>query len=619
MSQYSVNIVQGSYMAIDHMPAGAISIFFFLVLIVNPLLKIIKRPWAFFPGELLLIFIMMFTASSVTEMGFGSQILPIISGASYYASPENNWGKLILPHLKNWLVVNDPQAVRYFYEGLPRGMKIPYGAWIKPLAAWMPYMFLLYFVMICIMVIFRKEWIEKERLVYPLTRLPLEMVKEDGKKTILPAFFRNPFMWLGFGIAFAFCTINALHNYFHLVPQIKLVNSLPIFRGTNSLPFRISFPVIGFVYLVNLEVSFSLWFFSLLFTVMRGMFDITGISTTENIGIYGCAGYAIFGHLGFGAIITYAGYNLFVAKEHLKDVWRSAIGKKIADDSNEILSYKTAFWGLLIGMFLLTFWLVLSGMSWTIAFLFLLFALVIFFVLTRIICEAGIPTFITPLIASSAVISIFGSKAIGAAGMVALALTYVYSADIRTFLMSPVGQSLRIAEDEKEGKRLLFWAIMAAVFVTIAVSLFLVLRLSYRYGGINLNGWYFGGNPRAPFSYTADLIKNPTGSNAIGWVCRTAGLSVMALLIFIRQRFLWWPIHPIGFPIGMVNWINMLWFSIFIAWLIKKLVLRYGGASVYYKLMYFFLGLPLGTYTAAGIWVIIDLFTGKQGNQVFWI
>ena len=32
IDHYSVDIVHGSYMAIDHMPAGAIFIFFFLVL-----------------------------------------------------------------------------------------------------------------------------------------------------------------------------------------------------------------------------------------------------------------------------------------------------------------------------------------------------------------------------------------------------------------------------------------------------------------------------------------------------------------------------------------------------------------------------------------------------------
>ncbi|MCX8082732.1 MAG: hypothetical protein N3D17_04990, partial [bacterium] len=91
ISQYSVNITHSSYMAIDHMPAGGIFLFFILVLFLNTLLKLIRYNLAFSSGELLFVYIMVLVASSVTEMGFGNQILPIISGPMYYASPENQW------------------------------------------------------------------------------------------------------------------------------------------------------------------------------------------------------------------------------------------------------------------------------------------------------------------------------------------------------------------------------------------------------------------------------------------------------------------------------------------------------------------------------------------------
>jgi len=93
----------------------------------------------------------------------------------------------------------------------------------------------------------------------------------------------------------------------------------------------------------------------------------------------------------------------------------------------------------------------------------------------------------------------------------------------------------------------------------------------------------------------------------------------MSGIMFMRQQFLWWPLHPIGFVIGPVWLMDSLWFSIFIAWLIKKIILKYGGARAYEKSKYFFLGLPLGYYTCAGIWVFIDFIAKKHGNVVFWI
>lgn len=618
----SVDINNGSYLAIDHMPVAAITLFFFLVFFINTLLKRIRQKLAFRPGELLLVYCMMIVACSVTEMGLGSQILPLISAPTYYATPQNEWLNLIVPHLNKNLIVTDPDAVTYFFEGLPKGQSIPWTPWIKPLSLWLPFLLVFYFCTICIVVMLRKQWMEREKLVYPLTILPVEMTKEQnvqGKRSYLPGFFKNPLMWLGFGIAFLAGTFIALHAYNELIPATKLAQKIPIFRNTQNLTFRASFPVIGFVYFANLEVSFSLWFFSLIFQVIRGVFNITGISSTENIGIYGCTGYAIFAHLGTGAMFAMIAYSLYIARNHFRDIWRNALGKKALDDSEEILSYKTAFWGFVLGSLFVLAWLKYSGLSLSIGLVFYVFALIIFLVLTRIVCEAGIPTLVATIISSSIIISMWGSKHLPVSVLVALGLTYVYSADLRTFPMAASSMSLKIMDRFSRVKRYLFWAIMAAIFVNIIATIIFMLKISYKYGGINLNSWFFKGGPQAPFDYIADLIKNPTDSNKIGWLCRGIGLVVMSTLMFMRQQFLWWPLHPIGFVIGPVWLMDELWFSIFIAWLIKKIILKYGGVRVYEKSKYFFLGLPLGFYTCAGIWVFIDFLAKKHGNIVFWI
>jgi len=616
VDHYSTDVVHASYMAIDHMPCGAIFIFFFFVFLVNTILKRINRKIAFSSGELLTIYSMMLVASSVTEMGFGSQILPIISAPTYYSSPENQWDSLIIPYLKKFLIVSDEKAVKYFYEGLPKGEIIPWKVWIYPLLFWLPFIFVLYFVMICIASILRKQWVEREKLVYPLTILPKEMVKEG--KGILPDFFKNPLMWIGFTIAFLIGTSVALNFYFPAFPKIQLVKGIPIFRRTLTLTFRISFPVMGFVYFVNLDVAFSLWFFNLLFKIVKGFFNIAGIASTENVGIYGCAGEAIFAHLGMGAMIMMVGYSLFLWRSHLKDVLNGAIGKKV-DDSDEILSYKSAFWGIVFGSLFMILWLTFSGMKWYISILFLIFAFIIWITLTRIVCEGGIPTLVATTIASSQIVSMFGSKNLTPFTILALALTYVYAADLRTFPLASSSMSLKIIENSEKNRRFFFWAIFLAIIINIITTLILQLKLAYKYGGINLTSWYFIGGPQAPYKYAADIIKNPTTSNKIGWICRGIGFITMGILILARQNFLWWPLHPIGFLIGPVWLMDQLWFSIFVVWLIKKLILKYGGVQVYNKFKYFFLGLPLGLYTCAGIWFIIDLFTGRQGNQIFWI
>ena len=78
----------------------------------------------------------------------------------------------------------------------------------------------------------------------------------------------------------------------------------------------------------------------------------------------------------------------------------------------------------------------------------------------------------------------------------------------------------------------------------------------------------------------------------------------MALLLFLRQRFIWWPLHLLCFPIAP-NYTVVCggWLVISVAWLAKTIVLRYGCIRLYRELMLFFLGLVLGDFLTASLWV----------------
>ena len=59
-----------------------------------------------------------------------------------------------------------------------------------------------------------------------------------------------------------------------------------------------------------------------------------------------------------------------------------------------------------------------------------------------------------------------------------------------------------------------------------------------------------------------------------------------------------------------------MWFSVFVAWLIKSTVLKYGGLTLLNRLKPFFLGLVLGEAVAAGSWILIDYVIGMQNNYL---
>lgn len=145
----------------------------------------------------------------------------------------------------------------------------------------------------------------------------------------------------------------------------------------------------------------------------------------------------------------------------------------------------------------------------------------------------------------------------------------------------------------------------------------MTLKLGYQFGAINANSWFFVHGPQAPFIYTVEHILHPSGPYKLGWFFTGIGSIFTFSLLFMRYRFLWWPFHPLGFVFCGSSLTAWIWFSIFIGWLLKTLLLKYGGAKVYSNARPFFLGLILGQFTASGIWLIIDFFTKTTGNMIF--
>ena len=89
----------------------------------------------------------------------------------------------------------------------------------------------------------------------------------------------------------------------------------------------------------------------------------------------------------------------------------------------------------------------------------------------------------------------------------------------------------------------------------------------------------------------------------------------MGLLLLARRYWVWWPLHPIGFPISAAfHWMA---FNAFLAWLVKGPILRYGGVRAYRQVRPFFLGLILGHFTIFGVFWLIDALTGMIGNSLF--
>jgi hypothetical protein len=91
------------------------------------------------------------------------------------------------------------------------------------------------------------------------------------------------------------------------------------------------------------------------------------------------------------------------------------------------------------------------------------------------------------------------------------------------------------------------------------------------------------------------------------------GFGITALLGFLRLRYAWWPLHPIGFLMVGTYPGAHLWLSIFAGWLCKTLIVRFGGARGYLAGKPFFLGLIVGESAAAGFWLVMGIILSSLG------
>jgi len=615
---YATMVLRGSYMDLDFSTPGAMFILFVLVVISGGLLKRVAPALALTPAELTTAYIMLLVASAIPTMGLIGQIIPLSPAPYYFTTPENKWETVILPYLPKWTSPRDPLVVTGLFEGWSKGTVVPWRAWLGPLAAWVPMIAALHFAMICLMVVFRKQWVDHERLPYPVTQLPLAMATAYDSGSARP-FFRQTIMWIGFAVPFIHASLIGLHHYFPQIPLMQVAWYFPVFRRRVTLTLRLSFPMAGFFYLVPLDTLFSLWVLNLLFFCIRGVLGILGLELRETL-IFGATNSPMFAHVGFGAMLALVVAGLRVGRFHLSDVWRKAVGRAPeVDDSGELMSYRAAVIGLAVCLLVMAVWLNLSGMPLYLTPPFLLIAFTLFFGLTRIVSEMGVAEAVASAIAPGMSVSLFGCQPWGQSGLAALGLSHIWNSDIRTFVMASTAHGLKLASVVGlRGRRLLFGMILAIVLSTVS-ALWVTMRQAYLEGGLTLNSWFFNGGPTSIWRWTTDRMTNPTGPNWAGTTITAAGAAAYFLFTFMRQRFSWWPFHPVALCIAPVWIMDQLWFMAFVAWVLKLLILRYGGLKLYGQMRSLFLGLILGQFVANGLWLFIDHFAGTRGNQIFWI
>lgn len=417
-------------------------------------------------------------------------------------------------------------------------------------------------------------------------------------------------------IPFAVGMVNGLHTYYPTVPKIELHGVVSVFRDTATLKPSISFAALGFTYFLSQDISLGIWVFNLLAKTQEGALNILGVPQGAHME---WVIVPILANQNIGALIVFVFFGLWMGRDHLKAVGRKAFrGDAAVEDADEVLSYRSAVLLVLGGSLFMWWWLWQSGFPLWAAGVVLFVAFVIFLGLTRMVTEGGFFITRTPINPGNFMVTGFGVEALGPVGVTALGYTFVWAGELRIFVMAACANALKIAERIHSRRRLLLWAMLVAILLSAVGSIWIQLTLGYRYGAINLSGYYTG-LVHYPFNFISCNLHNAAGPDWLGWILRVWGGLLMGGLLLAKQRFLWWPVHPLSLPISSMWMTDRLLVSVFLAWLIKGLILRYGGLRLYQRGKPFFIGLVAGQFLSMGFWMVVDYFTGMTNNVIYWM
>lgn len=610
ITPYNDYYLQGTDIAGNHFPLGAVFTLIFLTLLVNPILKTVLPRAILNPKELIVIWVMMVVSSAIPSKGMIGFLLPYLAAPVYFATPENEWAETLHSHYPEWLIVWDKQAVTNFYEG---ESSVPWILWMKPIMVWSAFIFLFYCVTICVSIVIRKQWVERERYVFPLVSIPVEMVQQTSMNIKLNGYFSKRLIWIGFGIAAVFHLLNGLHEYFPAIPSIP--NRYDLYTPFTERPwivmrwwpqfrFFLYFSVIGITYFLATEISFSCWFFFLFFKLQYIIINAFAIPISPWISARGqtMAAYVIM-------VIAF----LINSRPHIKDIilksFQSNTSTSMIDDADEVLPYRSAFFGGIISFLLLTALCVYAGMSFWVACSIIILFLIASTALSWMVVNGGMLLIQAPMYPVEYFEIITGSRIINANSLALLGFQRVMMRDWGGILMPSVLHGFKAADPVGLKRKSLFFVMAISIVVAIGVSYVASLPLIYEIGGLNLQHGPFVGAPRY-LNHMVSLIQYPKDPKIGEAYSMLLGAGITTFLLIMQRQFMWWQIHPIGYVMGAVYSSYFLWSCMFVGWLLKYLILKTGGIGYYRRLRPVFMGLIIGEFGIIGAWMVLGIFTG---------
>jgi len=219
--------------------------------------------------------------------------------------------------------------------------------------------------------------------------------------------------------------------------------------------------------------------------------------------------------------------------------------------------------------------------------------------ITRLRAELGSPVHDLHFIGPDEMLPrLFGIRRLGAVNLTGFTYLYCLNRAHRSHAMPHQLEGFKLAEGANIPLRRFSLLMMLASALGALGSFWAYLSMYYAEGG-------FSGFGRESFNRLETWLTYAAPPDVPAISFATFGFGLTLLLAAMRMRFLWWNLHPVGYAISGSWAINPMIGSIFVGWLLKWLVLKYGGIRLHRKAIPFFLGIVLGEFVIGSFWSLL--------------
>jgi len=627
VAPYNNLILGNAYISDDFLAPAAMFFMLVLVLGVNAFLHWRLPRFSLDSRQLALVFGMVLVASIVPGQGLLRDLPYSLAGSAVRVRGDRRLADAYrLLRLRPTLF---PDPVGYgrstpasdaLLSQLAPGERIPWHAWLGPLFSWAGFLLPWWLMMVALAVIVLPQWRDRERLPFPLLRVQQALIETPEAGTALPPLFRRRSFWVAAGLVFFLHLLAGAKQYFPAgVPAIPLSWDLsrcfaeePLVYLPGFIKFnRVHFVFVGIAFFMRKRVGFSIWAFQVLYALYIMI----------KLAYFPPFSYQVIADQRIGAFFAIPLGVLWLGRAHFRGVFHCVLRGGRDESARRYRLAGLAFGAGCAGMFAWFLWVHVHPL-WAAGLIALsvLYALAV----TRVVAETGL-TLIAPdnyyVVHLARLIPkpLRTAASMYFAGIIGFFICSGNRLCTTTFVTHALGLD-RTAPPRRHVR------VAALLLAVLAVSL-VVCGAVHLYGSYHHSATLDGReSPISPwavsgFTRTGERLLRDT---AAGYVYRAAthsdwrhiafGAGLAAVCQILCQISPRWPLHPVALLFAGNWYAHRVWVSVFLGWLAKVLILRYGGARLYRRAQATFIGLILGEVFAMAFWTSTTAFLAACGR-----